>query len=159
MLMEKKIAQLLIAQKKTLSVAESCSGGLLCHRLTNIPGSSNFLKLGLVVYSNDAKIKFLKISVPTLNKHGAVSEPIARQMAKNVRKIFQTDFGIAITGIAGPSGGNIRKPVGLTFIAVSTKKKTVCQKFFFKGNRLNIKSQAATQALKMFQWHCFGKGQ
>ena len=149
MSIEEKVARLLIARKKTLSVAESCSGGLLCHRLTNIPGSSNFLKLGLVVYSNDAKIKFLKISVPTLKKYGAVSEPIARQMTENVRKLFQTDFGLAITGIAGPGGGSIEKPVGLTFIAVSTNKKTVCQKIFFKGNRLKIKEQAVTQALKM----------
>src|SRR3990167_3696143 len=118
MLIEKKIAQLLTAQKKTLSVAESCSGGLLCQRLTNIPGSSCFLKLGLVVYSNDAKIKFLKIFPQTLKKHGAVSQIVARQMAENVRKIFQTDFGIAITGIAGPGGGSVAKPVGLTFIAL-----------------------------------------
>ncbi len=149
MLIEKKIARLLIAQKKTLSVAESCSGGLLCHRLTNIPGSSNFLKLGLVVYSNDAKIKFLKISIQTLKKHGAVSQTVARQMAGNVRKIFKTDFGIAITGIAGPGGGSPAKPVGLTFIALSTNKKIVCRKFVFQGNRLSIKSQTVTQSFKM----------
>lgn len=149
MLIERKIAQLLTAQKKTLSVAESCSGGLLCHRLTNIPGSSHFFKFGLVVYSNASKIKFLKISIPTIKKYGAVSRPVARQMAENVRKIFQTDFGIAITGIAGPDGGSPAKPVGLIFIALSTKKKTVCENFVFKGNRLRIKSQAATQGLKM----------
>lgn len=150
MSIEEKVARLLMAQKKTLSVAESCSGGLLCHRLTNIPGSSRFLKLGLVVYSNDAKIKFLKISYQTFKQHGAVSEPVARQMAQNVRKLLQTDFGIAVTGIAGPGGGSPAKPVGLTFIALSTKKRIVCQKFVFKGNRLNIKSQAVTQAFQLF---------
>ena len=146
---EKRVAQLLTAQKKTLSIAESCSGGLLCHRLTNIPGSSHFLKLGLIAYSNDAKIKFLKIPLQILNKHGAVSQPAARQMAKNVRKFLQTDFGVGITGIAGPGGGSAVKPVGLTFIALSTKKKVVCRKFIFKGNRLSIKSQAANQALEI----------
>lgn len=149
MSIEEKVARLLIAQKKTLSIAESCSGGLLCHRLTNIPGSSHFLKLGLVVYSNDAKMKFLKIPLQIFKQYGAVSESAARQMAKNVRKLLQTDFGIAITGIAGPGGGTTTKPLGLTFIALSTNKKLICQKFLFKGKRLNIKSQAATQALRM----------
>lgn len=149
MSIEEKVARLLIAQKKTLSIAESCSGGLLSHRLTNIPGSSHFLKLALVVYSNDAKIKFLRIPFQMFKQYGAVSESAARQMAQNVRKFLHTDFGIAITGIAGPAGGTLTKPVGLTFIAVGTKKETVCQKCVFKGHRLSIKSQAATQALKL----------
>ena len=149
MSVEKKAARLLIHRKKTLSIAESCTGGGLSHRLTNIAGSSHFFKLGLVVYSNEAKIKFLKVPSPLLIKHGAVSKEVAKHMAQAVRKILQTDFGIAVTGIAGPGGSTRNKPVGLTFIALSTKNETVCEQFIFKGNRLNIKSQAATQALTM----------
>lgn len=147
--LEEKIANLLIQHKKTLSLAESCSGGLLSHRLTNIPGSSSFLRLGLITYSNEAKAQLLKIPTKVLKKYGAVSEPVAELMAQNVRKIQETDFGIGITGIAGPSGGTIKKPVGLTFIAVATEYETLCLNCVFKGNRLQIKKQATTQALKL----------
>ena len=120
MLMEEKIARLLTAQKKTLCVAESCSGGLLCNRLTNIPGSSHFLKFGLVLYSNDAKIRFLKISVPTLNKYGAVSEPVAEAMAIGCRRAASSDYALSITGIAGPTGGSPpEKPIGLVYIGLA----------------------------------------
>ena len=149
MLIEKKVARILISSRKTLSVAESCTGGLLTHRLTNIPGSSQFLKTGFIVYSNDAKIKFLKIPPKILQIFGAVSEQTALAMAKMVRKISKTDIGLAITGIAGPAGGTRTKPVGLTFIAVSTPKQTQCREYHFKGTRTQIKSQAATQALRL----------
>ena len=149
MSVERETAYLLIHHKKTLSVAESCTGGGLSNRLTNIAGSSYFFKLGLVVYSNEAKIKFLKVPSPLLIKHSAVSRQVAKHMAQAVRKILRTDFGIAVTGIAGPGGSTRNKPVGLAFIALSTKNETVCEQFIFKGNRLNIKSQAATQALTM----------
>ena len=149
MLIEKRVAQTLIKAKKTLSLAESCTGGLLSHRLTNIPGSSRFLKVGLIVYSNDAKMKLLKIPLKILQTFGAVSEQTALAMAKMVRKISKTDIGLAITGIAGPAGGTRTKPVGLTFIAVSTPKQTQCREYHFKGTRTQIKSQAATQALRL----------
>ncbi len=149
MRIEKKVAKLLTNQRKTLSIAESCTGGLLCHRLTNIAGSSNFFKIGLVVYSNDAKMKFLKIPSTVLIEHGAVSCEVARRMAQEIRKKLQTDFGIGITGIAGPGGATARKPIGLTFIAISKKNETISKQFIFKGNRSTIKSQAATWALRM----------
>lgn len=147
--LEKKIALLLTQQKKTLSLAESCTGGQLANLLTNVPGSSAFFKLGVIAYHNDAKIKFLKISASLLKKCGAVSPEVAQRMAQNVRKILNTDFGIAITGIAGPTGNTATKPIGLTYIAAATKSKSICYQYLFKGNRVHIKRQAAQQALKL----------
>ena len=149
MLLEQKIAQLLIQKNKTLAVAESCTGGLLANRLTNISGSSDYLEGGFIVYSNASKIKLLKISPAAIKNNGAVSDVVAQAMAASVRKILKTNFGVAITGIAGPTGGSKTKPVGLTFIAVATSQQILCKKFIFKGSRLQIKSQAATQALQL----------
>jgi len=149
MRIEKRVAQTLMKAKKTLSLAESCTGGLVSHRLTNIPGSSQFLKVAVIVYSNDAKIKLLKVPAKMLKTYGAVSPQAALKMAQGVRKIHNTDIGLAITGIAGPSGATKSKPVGLTFIAISTKSKHQCQKYRFKGSRAQIKSQAATKALQL----------
>ena len=148
MRIEEKVARLLTLHQKTLSLAESCSGGHLSNLLTNVPGASAFFKLGLIAYSNNVKKKLLKIPKRILIRHGAVSGPVAELMARNVRKLQNTDFGIAITGIAGPTGGTGRKPVGLTYIAITTKQKSLCIKYIFKGSRLRIKSQAAHQALK-----------
>ena len=148
-MLEEELAKLFLKKKKTLSIAESCTGGLICHRLTNIPGSSKFFKAGLIVYSNETKIHLLKIPSQTLQKYGAVSEVVAEKMSQNIRQLLQTDFGVGITGIAGPTGGSVAKPVGLIFISVSSKEKTICRKFIFKGSRLKIKTQAAMQALKM----------
>ena len=151
MQLEKKIAQQLIKQKKTLAIAESCTGGLLSHRLTNIPGSSKFLMVTVVTYSNAAKTKFLKVPSAVLKKHGAVSRQVSELMARGIRQHFKTDFGIGITGIAGPDGGSTAKPVGLTFIALSTPTKVISKECRFKGNRLSNKRQATTQALKLLQ--------
>ncbi len=149
MRLERKVARGLTVRNKTLAVAESCSGGLLSHRITNVPGSSKFFKLALITYHDQAKIKLLKIPPAVLKRYGAVSQPVARRMAESVRRILRTDLGIGITGIAGPSGGTPEKPVGLTFIAISSTTKTVVRKFRFRGGRPAIKSQAATQALRM----------
>ena len=149
MTLEEKVAQALISHQKTLAVAESCTGGLLTHRLTNIPGSSNFLKLGIVTYSNESKKKLLGVSSRTLRHHGAVSSQTAIAMAKGIRLIHKTDFGIGITGIAGPTGGTKKKPVGLTFIAIQTPQETLCLKYLFRKKRSGIKSQAATSAMKL----------
>ena len=149
MSLEGKAAKKLIKEKKTLSLAESCTGGLLSHRLTNITGSSNFLKLGLVVYSNEAKIKLLHVPSKTLKIYGAVSPQTALAMAKGVRKIHNTDIGLAVTGIAGPTGASKNKPVGLTFMAIAAPAKSQCQKYRFTGSRTRIKAQAATQALNL----------
>ncbi len=148
MTLEQKVYQRLTQQKQTLSVAESCSGGLLGHRLTNIAGSSNYFRGGVLVYANETKVKLLKISPSLIKKYGAVSQPIAQQMANAVRKILKTDFGISITGIAGPSGGTKKKPVGLTYIAVAKKNEVICKEYYFKGTRLKIKIAATDWALK-----------
>ena len=149
MTLEEKVAQALKSRRKTLAVAESCSGGLLSHRLTNIPGSSKFLKFTLVAYSYEAKTKLLKVPAAILKKFGAVSRQVASVMAGNARKIFDTDFSVAITGIAGPTGATRYKPVGLVYISVSSRNKTQTHEFIFKGNRLAIKQAAVTKALRL----------
>ncbi|MCB9770960.1 MAG: CinA family protein [Candidatus Omnitrophica bacterium] len=146
---EHHIAKRLIKKHKTISVAESCSGGLLAHRLTNIPGSSQYFIGGVLVYANTAKSLLLKVSPTLLKKHGAVSRLIAEKMAIAIRKTLKSDFGISITGIAGPAGGTKDKPVGLTYIAVARQEKVVCEKYHFKGTRLNIKTAAVNSALRM----------
>jgi PncC family amidohydrolase len=146
---ENQVAKRLLKHKKTLAVAESCSGGLLAHKLTNIAGSSAFLMGGLVTYSNAAKIRFLKVPALTIKKYGAVSKQTASIMAQSVRTLFKVNYGLAITGIAGPGGGTKTKPVGLTFIALSMEHETVCLEFHFKGNRLQNKASSTDEALKL----------
>ena len=148
MTLESKIAQKFIQSGKTMAIAESCTGGLLSNRLTNVPGSSQFLKFSIVAYHNAAKTKLLNVPEKLIRQNGAVSSPVAITMAKNVRKILNTDFGIGITGIAGPSGGSRSKPVGLTYIAISTPFDTLCLKCRFKGVRSVIKTQAVDQTLR-----------
>lgn len=149
MQLEIKIAKILLQQKKTLAVAESCTGGLLSHSLTNVPGSSAFFHLGLIAYDNAAKIKLLKVPARYINTSGAVSAEVVTFMAKGVRNILNTHYAIGITGIAGPTGGNKYKPVGLTYIAVATASETIVQQFHFKGNRSQNKTLAKNAALRM----------
>lgn len=149
MTLEERIARALLAQHKTLSIAESCTGGLLSNRLTNIPGSSGFLLASVISYSNAAKTKLLKVPEALIRKHGAVSEAVAMKMADGAQRLQKSDFGIGITGIAGPDGGSRQKPVGLVFIAVTTPTEQLCAKCRFKGNRLQIKRAAATEALRL----------
>lgn len=148
---EENIIRLLKAQKLTLSCAESCTGGLLSHRLTQVPGSSDVFKGAIVAYHNEIKEMALKVPHNILKNHGAVSSKVAIHMAKGIQKRFKSDYGIGITGIAGPSGGNKRKPVGLCFIAVSRGIETLCLECSFKGKRSNIKRQASSQALKLLK--------
>lgn len=149
MRLEEKILKKFIQSKQTLSLAESCTGGLIADLLTNMPGSSAFFLLGIIAYDNAAKVKILGVPSSLIKKQGAVSAPVAAAMAQGARKILKTDFSLAVTGIAGPSGGSKLKPVGLVFISVSTRSKTIVKKFLFKGTRLAIKRQAAQTALKM----------
>jgi PncC family amidohydrolase len=145
---EEKIIQRLIQRQKTLTTAESCTGGLLSARLTDIPGASEVFKLGLITYSNDAKISLLNIPAKLMQRQGAVSEDIARLMAQNARQIHNTDFGVGITGIAGPSGGTRAKPAGTVFIAIATTWETRCVKCQFEGTRAQIRLAAVKQAMK-----------
>ena len=149
MRLEQKILKKFVQRAQTLAIAESCTGGLIGDRLTNIAGASAFFLLGIIAYNNAAKTKILGVSSALFKKHGAVSAPVASAMAQGVRKILKTDYGLSVTGIAGPGGGSKSKPVGLVFIAVSTKQKTFVQKFLFKGTRLAIKKKASQAALKM----------
>jgi PncC family amidohydrolase len=152
--LDSKTSKILLRQHKTIAVAESCTGGLLCDSLTNIPGASSFFWLGIIAYDNQAKVKLLKVPSSVIKKHGAVSLEVAKLMAQNIRKILKTDLGVGITGIAGPLGGTAAKPVGRVYIAVANAKSTVAQKFQFKGSRLSIKNQAAQQAMRQLMSLC-----
>lgn len=149
MLSEERLIKALEAKKLTLSLAESCTGGLLANRLTNIPGSSKVFLLGIIAYANSAKCRLLKIPEKIIQDYGAVSRPTARLMAESARRLGGSDLGIGITGIAGPGGAAKNKPVGTVFIAVSSSRKTLVKKFLFSGNRLRIKKQAANKAIQM----------
>ncbi|MBD3305850.1 nicotinamide-nucleotide amidohydrolase family protein [candidate division KSB3 bacterium] len=138
----------------TLAVAESCTGGLIAHKLTNVPGSSAYFDRGVVCYSNDAKMSLLDVSPNIIEEHGAVSAETAIAMAEGVRWISQTSYGLAVTGIAGPSGGTPEKPVGLVYIALaSASQKTQCHRKYFSGNRGEIKARTAQSALDMLRHH------
>jgi len=141
------IHKTLVKNRRTLAVAESCTGGLLAGALTSLSGSSAYFMFGAVVYSNRAKQQVLNVPAPMLEKYGAVSEPVGRALAENVRKKARTDFGIGITGLAGPTGGSAEKPVGTVFIAVSSRTRTICHRFQFKGTRTSIRTQSVKAAL------------
>ena len=145
--LEAVVVRQLTEHKQTLAVAESCTGGGLADRLTNVPGASAVFLGGFVTYSNMAKEKFLGVRSETLTQHGAVSEPVAREMAEGARRVMQSDFAVAVTGIAGPSGGTQEKPVGTVFIAVATPSRTKVLKMFNPWDRLAFKEVTARQAL------------
>jgi len=144
-----KIHKLLLKNKQTLAVAESCTGGMLSDILTQSSGSSGYFILGLVAYSNSAKKTILGVPSSVIDQKGAVSREVALKMAGNIKKISKTDFGIGITGIAGPTGGTLQKPIGMVFIAVASKNKAICERFHFKGNRSAIRKKSALKALEL----------
>jgi len=143
------VGQFLTKLNKTVSVAESCTGGLLGGQFTSLSGSSKFFKGGVIVYSNEAKEKTLNVSHDSLLNHGAVSEQVASEMANNVRKNFNTDFGIGITGIAGPTGGSEEKPVGTVFIGLSDETFVNVKRFVFSTDREVNRERAVGTALTM----------
>jgi len=149
MLKEKKALEILSKRGLTLAVAESCTGGLLANRITNIPGSSQVFLSGIIAYSNEAKNRLLKIPESVIQAKGAVSYETAKLMAVNIAKLSGAAIAIAITGIAGPTGGSKAKPVGTVFIALASGKKAIAQKFHFSGNRLQIKRKTTEKALDM----------
>jgi PncC family amidohydrolase len=146
---ESSVGELLRSRALTLSVAESCTGGLLGHRMTNIPGSSDYFSGGVIAYSYAAKERILNVSHDTLYDHGAVSEPTALEMARGARRLFHSDVALSITGIAGPGGAMPDKPVGLTYIALSTRDREICREFVWDGDRESNKGQSAQAALEM----------
>ena len=138
-------------KKQTLAVAESCTGGLIGHRLTNVSGSSKYFLEGVVTYSNEAKQTRLSVDPTLIQTYGAVSEEVATAMAEGIRQRAGSDFGLAVTGIAGPAGGTPDKPVGLTYIAVTGTQGTRCEKFRFHQDRVRNKERAAQAALNLFR--------
>lgn len=142
-----QIVRLLSERKQTLALAESCTGGYLAHRITNVPGASAVFSAGIVTYSNEAKQHFLGVRAETLAANGAVSEPVAREMAEGARRASQTDYAISVTGIAGPGGGTSEKPVGTVFIGLASPKETRVWRRFNPGERLAFKEATSNQAL------------
>ena len=167
--MVKKITRqthnLMNKRKKTIAVAESCTGGLLAGLLTSLLNASKYFLLGVVAYSNKAKEIILGIPAKTIARYGAVSQPVALLMAKNIRKKIHADFGLSITGIAGPvrsptahsatsnGGATPDKSVGTVYIGLAEKNKNICRKFNFSGNRLSIRKKAAQEALRLLCAH------
>jgi PncC family amidohydrolase len=133
----------------TMAVAESCTGGLVGHKITEIPGSSDYFMGGIIAYAYEAKEQFLGVDQTTLETYGAVSEETAVQMAESVRNAFNVDIGISVTGIAGPASDLSEKPVGLTWMAVSTTEGVVAESHRWKGDRTSNKLQSAEAALKL----------
>jgi len=153
------VGRLLAGKGQTLAVAESCTGGLITDRLTDVPGSSAYVERGFVTYSNAAKVELLGVPEAVLKTHGAVSEETARLMAEGARRRAGTDLGLAVTGIAGPGGGTAEKPVGTVFIALADGRETLCRAFAFRWDRRRIKVIVAESALMMVKRHLSGEEQ
>ena len=146
---EQIVGEILRNKKLTLSAAESCTGGRIGDKITNIPGSSDYFLGSMVTYSNEAKLALLEVKIESLKAYGAVSEQIAKEMGLGSRKVFGSDIGISTTGIAGPSGGSKEKPVGLVWFAVTDGKATKTDSVVFSGDRLDVKESAANHAIEM----------
>ena len=146
----KNINQRLIKKKLSISVAESCTGGMLSSSITSISGASKIFNIGLVTYSNLAKIKLLKVSSSNIKRYGAVSEKCCLKMVEGLSKLSKSKINISITGIAGPKGGSKNKPVGLVYIGIKKGKKISINKYLFKNkNRENIRKNSVKEALKL----------
>ncbi len=144
-----RLGAALRAAGKTIACAESCTGGLVTSRLTDIPGSSDYVMGSIVSYTNDIKERLVGVRHETLAAHGAVSPETAREMADGIRRVIRTDLGLGITGIAGPGGGTAAKPVGLVYIAVSSEKGTRVTENHFSGTRTEVKQQTSDAALAL----------
>ena len=148
--LSKKIVKRLIKKKLTLSIAESCTGGLLSSAITSISGSSKVFNLGLVTYSNQSKIDILKVSKKNIKKYGSVSKEVCLSMVKNLSKINKDDISFSITGIAGPSGGSKKKPIGVVYICIKKNNKIIANKHLFKNKGRNyIQKAAVNKSLKL----------
>ena len=148
----KNIIQRLIKKKLSISVAESCTGGMLSSSITSISGASKIFNIGLVTYSNLAKIKLLKVSSSNIKRYGAVSEKCCLKMVEGLSKLSKSKINISITGIAGPKGGSKNKPVGLVYIGIKKGKKIIINKYIFKNkNRENIRKNSVKEALRLIE--------
>ena len=147
-----KIVKLLIKKKLTVSFAESCTGGLLASSITSISGSSIVFNMGLVTYSNNAKVKLLQVPKKTITKYGAVSYETCISMVKGLSKISKSNISISITGIAGPNGGTKEKPVGLVYIGLKKGSKIIIRKNLFKNKkRISIQKKTVNETLKIIK--------
>ncbi|HHV19597.1 MAG TPA: competence/damage-inducible protein A [Thermoanaerobacterales bacterium] len=146
---EETVAKLLFKLNKTIAIAESCTGGLMAHKLTNIPGISQYFERGVVSYSNRSKQELLKVKADTIKEYGAVSEQTAKEMARGIRLTSDTDIGVSITGIAGPDGGTPEKPVGLVYIGYSDSDSEYAEQYFFNGERIDIKERSVNSAFHL----------
>lgn len=154
--MEEVVGALLKQRRLKLSVAESCTGGLIGARITNIPGSSEYFERGVVTYSNAAKTEMLGVPTALMDRRGAVSREVAEAMAQGVRQAARTDLGLSVTGIAGPGGGTKEKPVGLVYISLSSAQGVKTEEHRFLGNREQIRTKAAQMALDTVRRHLIG---
>ena len=152
--LEEIVVNKLIKHQFTIATAESCTGGLIGNRITEVPGSSNVYKGSIVAYSNSVKINNLGIDKNNLEKYGAVSREIAGEMARQVRKSFNSKIGVSTTGIAGPGGGTKEKPIGLVYVALSSKEDLVIKKYNFHSNRNKNKIRSSQAVLKIIQDYC-----
>ncbi len=155
--MEGRVGELLRERGWTLAVAESCTGGLIGHRITQVSGSSDYFDRGLVTYSNRSKVEILGVPEDILHRHGAVSKPAALAMARGVRERSGSHVGLATTGIAGPTGGGPEKPVGTVFIAIDTAESSVCRHYLFRGDRDRVKTLTAQAALDLLRKFLLGR--
>ena len=151
MAVEEEVGRVLVSGRLTLAVAESCTGGLIGHRVTSVSGSSDYFLGGVIAYSNEVKTRELGVRRDVLVKEGAVSEPVAREMASGVRRKFGADIGLGVTGIAGPGGGTREKPVGLIFVGLAHARGCGSRQFSFSGDRSTIKTAATEAALEMIK--------
>ena len=158
MVLEERVGQLLLARRYTLAVAESCTGGLVGHRLTNVAGSSAYFLGGVVAYAYDVKERLLAVNHNTLYDFGAVSEQTAREMARGVRRALGADVGVSVTGIAGPGGGLPGKPVGLTWVALSARDVEIAEQYLWSGDRQANKESSAEAVLQVVAAHLEGLG-
>jgi PncC family amidohydrolase len=148
-ILEITAGQLLRQRGLRLAVAESCTGGLIGHRLTNIPGSSDYYMGSVTAYAYEVKVRLLGVSWATLEMYGAVSREVAIEMARGVRASLDAEIGLSVTGIAGPGGGTPEKPVGLTWIGFSSSDVEFARQFIWQGDRLQVKEQSAEAALRI----------
>ena len=145
---EYKLVEMLDERDLTISFAESCTAGLIASMIGNVPGASKIFNESYVTYSNEAKIKLLSVDEELLKQHGAVSHQVANEMAEGVKKCSEADIGVSVTGIAGPTGGTVSKPVGLVYIGIATSSSCTVYKYQFKGCRNLVRNKAAKTALR-----------
>jgi nicotinamide-nucleotide amidase len=146
-IMEAEVGKALLKKELTVGLGESCTGGLVGHLITQVAGSSDYFRGGIIAYSNQAKMRLLGVASETLEHHGAVSEETAIEMARGARAALKADLGISVTGVAGPGGGTPEKPVGLTWIGFSSTEDEFAERFVWEGTREENKSASAQAAL------------